>query len=219
MSQKLDTEAVSAAIRQRLAAGEHIPDWEWDAVSRVVESEIEPLFSVLGARAVIEALVVAKADPLIAAVLVDLAGGSPSEIPGEIVEGSAFHVDEVFTDDEILDAALEYATRIYDGTASLFTGEWGWTTLCNPWEAVSDASHLRLLRELVRRAPDDDRILWSIGASPVVQLLYGYRGEQPPRDPPDEARELLELARDDPKLARILAFANDELPYPYPYAG
>jgi hypothetical protein len=209
MSERLDVEIVKAAIRKRLAElGDEDDDWR--ALEDVIETEIEPLLPLLGAESIIEKLAVSKADPLIAGVLVQLSGGEPGCFSRD-GEELVFRVDDLFTDEEILGAALDYVTRIYDGTATLFTGDWGWMAIGNGWGQLSDdATHLRLVRELIRLAPDDDRVLWSIGVGPVATLLWGRSPQS------QEAHALMALARDDPKVARVLALIDEGLPYPYP---
>lgn len=184
----LNPQEISTAIEDRLALFGEMQN-DWDAVEEVVATHLVPLVERYGPPAVLEALEQAKHDPLIAAVLVDGAGIGDFRLPRS---GREFlRISEIYSDDEILEAALAYLRKYPDGT--LRDGHWGWTVLWNGWEQLERDDHLRLVTALIRRAPDDDETLAAIADGPVRQLFEQGR----------EGDRLLELAREDEKIARV----------------
>jgi hypothetical protein len=185
----LDPQAISAAVATRLSSLRETQS-EWDAVEEVAATEVCPLVERFGSPAVLKALESAKHDPLVAAILVDGAGIGNFRLPRS--GNDVLRVNEVYDDEEILTAALEYLQKYPGGT--LRDGQWGWTTLWNGWEQLRLEDHLRLVVELIRRATDDEAVLAAIADGPVRELFV--------EGPPGE--RLLEIARKDPRIARVV---------------
>jgi hypothetical protein len=186
----IDTREISQAIERRSSELRDSQN-EWVAVEEVVAAQIVPLVGLLGSSAVLNALEEAKSDPLIAAVLVACTGtGGDVQLtrPGKDI----LRITDIYGDDEILAAALAYLRKFPRET--LHDGRWAWTALSNGWEQLKRADQLRLVIELIRLAPDDDASLEAIAVGPAREVF----GEG------DEGSRLLELARDDRKIARVV---------------
>jgi len=175
-SDSVNASAISALMdRESTSRSE---ENQWDIVVWATEHLIEPIVSAHGRKTVLEQLVGAKCDPYIAALLVQLSGDD------------SFRVNEIFSDEEIVEAALVYLLAMPN--AALRDGQWAWTALWNGWDQFQPRDHYRILLELIDRAPWDDDILWMIGDGPLSHVAT------------DAAlrREIDERARDDPKVAR-----------------
>jgi hypothetical protein len=190
----LDVKELSAAISHRLQLVRATQD-EWEVITEVVQAQIAPLIPVEGVDEILTALLQEKEDPLVAAVLVEISGMSDVELPRPGRE--TLRIDEVFSDEEILSAALNYLEKF--PSSGLSDGEWGWTVLWNGWHQLDGAAHLRLVGELIKRAPASDEILTLIADGPVRELTEDEK----------RAEELAALARDDPKFARVMALVRD----------
>lgn len=184
----LSASAVASAVAGRLDSIRETQD-EWDAVTEVVQAEIAPRVATEGAEAVLAALVQGKNDPFVAAVLVDVSG--VSDVPLASSGREFFRINEVFTDDEIVGAAVEYLDNLPG--SGLSDGEWAWTALWNGWRQLDEDAHLRLVCKLIERAPDSDEVLALIADGPVRELIECGKRE-----------ELEGLAGSDTRIVRVL---------------
>jgi hypothetical protein len=107
------------------------------------------------------ALVTAKSDPYVAAVLVDLSGTD-----GRL--GGLKRVTDLFSDQEIVGSALSFLAAFPN--AGLDDGRWASMALWNQWGQLEAADHLRLVEKLIEQVPWDDQTLWMIGDGPLSTL-------------------------------------------------
>lgn len=99
----------------------------------------------------------------------------------------------VFPYEEIVEGVISY---LCGGRSA--EDDWAWDIA---WglSGLSDEEHWRLVMEVIRRCPWDDDALWMIGDGPIGQLQMQRDG----------TRRIDELAREDPKLARILRLVQE----------
>ncbi|HZP72059.1 MAG TPA: hypothetical protein VFA97_01650 [Gaiellaceae bacterium] len=154
---------------------------EWDGVDWVAER----LLDEHGLDAVVAELSAAKDDPLVAAVLF------------QAMTLSDRRLTEVFTEAEIVNAALQYLLAFESG-ASHRDGRWAWSALFqfSPEYSISSdfdpEEHFDLVLKLLDRAPLDDTVLFLIGDGPLAHTAAI----------PSHFARIQELAKTDPKIAR-----------------
>jgi hypothetical protein len=185
----LDT--LPEAIRQELAAADDEGNLGSDVLDRVVEQLLVPAVAVNGADVVLNHLLLRRSDPYIAAVLVDACGEGGFRLAEH--GRSVTRVTDIYSDNEIVSAALDYLLAMPD--AGFADGQWAWTALWNGWSQLEPEDHFRLVMELVERLPQDDALDAMVADGPLRSLT---------EDPEARAR-LLARAEKDPKLARLLA--------------
>lgn len=144
--------------RQRIRPGED----EWKAIEQTTHELVAPAIAAHGVENVVSALLTAKADPYVAAVLVDMSG------VGRAPSDRDLRATELFSDDEIIEGALSYLKA--SPGAGLENGDWAWTTLWNLWGQLEPDAHVRLVRRVIELVPWDDRMLWMIGDGPLANL-------------------------------------------------
>jgi hypothetical protein len=176
----LDVQAVSAAIERGIRARD-AKHWD-EAVGEVVNE----LIAKHGVEAVIAGLAHGKDDPLVAAALF------------EAYPLSDRRVTDLFSDEEIVEAALEHLLTVESGSADPRTGAWAYQALFQHGydggsDHFNDDEHFRILLKLIDRAPlDDFTVLFCIGDGPLSHAAA------------DSARRerIMQLAATDPKIAR-----------------
>jgi len=181
------SDRVAALARQPVSPSSS----EWEAIERTTREVVAPAIAAYGPDAVISALVAAKADPYVAAVLVAISG------PYHPPEGHDFRVTDLFSDEEIVRGALSFLEKFPD--AGLADGNWAWTTLWNLWEQVEPAAQARLVKHLIEEAPWDDQVLWMIGDGPLSEVanepahLAVIEGDEAIREKVARIRRLVEV--------------------------
>jgi hypothetical protein len=189
----INTRELSDAI-EKLSESKDETANRWDAIGDVTEHLLEPLVAENGYRKVLDALIAQKDDPYIAAVLVNISGLGSIDSSGRTV----LSVSDVFTDEEIVDAAVAYLRALPD--ASLGDGQWAWTALGNLWDQFGGDDQLRLLLKVIDEIPWDEDIMWMIADGPFASAAA------------DQARirEMRRRAESTPKLARIIEIAEED---------
>jgi hypothetical protein len=177
---QLDVEAVSAAIENGIVVRD-ADHWD-DAVAEVVDA----LIATHGVEAVIAGLAHGRDDPLVAAALF------------EAYSQSDRRVTDLFSDEEIVEAALQHLLAVESGSANLRTGGWAWSALFRHFydggtDHFTDEEHFRVLLKLIDRAPLDDTVLFCIGDGPLSHASGGN---------PARREKIMQLAAADPKVAR-----------------
>jgi hypothetical protein len=161
MSGGFEPKRIASALRKEIADAA-ADENDWNAVERVTERLVHSMAAAHGFGSLLRSLTDARADPYIAAVLVALSGTSAFRLE------PAFRINEVFADDEIVNAAAHYLATLPDG--GLEDGRWAWTAIWNGWGQLEPADHFRILSSLIDRVPWDDDILWMIGDGPLSSL-------------------------------------------------
>jgi hypothetical protein len=176
---ELDAATVSTAIEAALPSA----DDKWQPVVDAVD----PLVREHGVEAIVAELATARRDPFVAAALF------------EAIRANGLRMGDVFSEDEITDAALEYLLAFMDVglDAGLADGEWAWAAL---WEHnpgsdgghFADEEHLQLVLKLIERVPFDDEPLFLIGDGPLSHAAGTAA----------QSALIRKLAESDPKVAR-----------------
>jgi len=177
----LSASEISKSIQEANASADDGGWREWDAVDDVVER----LLDKHGRDAIVTELRDAREDPIIAAVLFDA------------MTLSGRRLTEVFSEEEIVSAALQYLLAVESG-AGLQDGAWAWSALFqfSPESSIDtdfDADeHFNLLLQLLQRAPLDDTVLFMIGDGPLAHSA----------SVPEHFARIQELSKTDSKIAR-----------------
>jgi hypothetical protein len=183
------SERVAKLAREPVGEGRN----RWEAVERAARELVGPAVALHGPEAVVDALVPAKSDPYVAAVLV--------QVSGTYGRLGGLRVSELFSDEEIVSSALSFLAAFPN--AGLGEGDWAWMTLWNQVDQLEAEDHLRLLEKLIERVPWDDQMLWMIGDGPLSTLA----------DEPANLKILESSAAIREKVARIWKLVEMDRPY------
>jgi hypothetical protein len=184
----VDVDAVRAAVqaaRKHDVRGERVfESLDFDAMT----DALDPLVEAEGFDAVIDALAPHHSDVDIAEALFHLFWTYDRNMLS------------VFSEDEVIDAAMQRLLSFGAGAPADRRGVpgWGWSALLlhqYEWgEFLTNEQAFRILLAVVDRAPWDDQILEALGDSPLSN----------PRADPEYARRLDELAKTEPKIPRAI---------------
>jgi len=187
----LSASDIADVLRDEVATALAKDRSDLDGVAVVTKSLLWPAIERDGAARVVLALAELKDDPFIAAALVDLSGRR------------TFRVTDIYSDDEIIDAALTYLIAMPNATIE--DGHWAWTAL---WGWADDENgdigvgdHFRLVTRLIDEAPWDDKVLWMIGNGPLGAAEAALGG----------ADRVRALAASNAKVAHVRHLVEEDL--------
>lgn len=155
MSDGLDRLAANVAElgRQKVRPRSH----DWERMVQTARELVSAAITAYGVDATARALGALKGDPRVATVLAAISEGRDEG-------GGHLRITDVFTDAEIVTAALSYLEGMSED------GSWAWTVVWNLSGELEATAHARLLARLIERFPWDDQMLWMIGDGPLSEL-------------------------------------------------